>query len=157
MKEDRTGEPSLAGKEPDPAEFDPKFVIGEEDDGLSTEIRTPVSQSQGLEQSEISGRKPDEEHVGQDGGQDRLGALKDRKTIGNEGDEKRVIEERLEDMANKGSKDAKEERTEKQEELNPEIKSKLRRLDKLEPKYQGLIACFLSCLFRLTLIYLQSY
>lgn len=157
MKEDRTGEPSLAGKEPDPAEFDPKFVIGEEDDGLSTEIKTPVSQSQGLEQGRIGDRKPDEEHVGQDGGQDRLGALKDRKIIGNEGGEKRGNEERVEDMANKGSKDAKEERTEKQEELNPDIRSKLRRLDKLEPKYQGLIARFLDCLFYLTLTHLQSY
>ena len=119
-------------------------------------MRTPVSQPQRPEQSTVGNRKSEEEHDGQNNGQDRLGALKDRKIIGNEVDEKNRDEEKMEDVENKDSKDVMERKAEKQEEITPEIKVKLRKLDKLEPKYQGPVTYCVSCLFRVSLIHLQN-
>ena len=152
LKGDRSNELLSARKEPDPAEFDPKFVIGEEDDGLSTGVGTPISQSQGP--SETGDEKSEEEQSMQKAGQDRLGALKDRKIIGNERDEKKGDEDKEGGKDNKDGKDAIERETEKLEEITPEMKVRLRRLDKLEPKYQGLMAYSASYSFRLALTHL---
>lgn len=96
---DSPGKAASTGKGPDPSEFDPEFVIGDEDDQLSR-AATPLPKE-----------KPE-------GGE----------TAGtSEGAEKE------ED----GKAGAAEGNTPPAPEIPPETRARLRKLDKLEPKYSG--------------------
>ena len=91
----RDGEGSkaaLTGKGPDPSEFDPEFVVGDEDDSPS---RTGTPRPKEKTQSADSNDKEDEQKMDTD------------------------------------------EKPEKAPELPPEVHTRLRKLDKLEPKYTG--------------------
>jgi hypothetical protein len=87
-----------AGKGTDPSEFDPEFVVGEEDDVASRAgTPRPKEKAQPAEASTENG----------DGKKD-------------------------DDQATRV-----EEKPEQPPEIPPEIQSRLRKLDKLEPKYTG--------------------
>ena len=93
-----------AGKGPDPSEFDPEFVIGEDDDQPSR-AATP---------------RPKEKAPAAD-------------AVGENGDEKKE-----DSQAAQGEGEAEApEKAEQPPEIPPEVKLRLRRLDKLEPKYTG--------------------
>ena len=149
MTRERSDASALTSQEPDPAEFDPEFVIGEEDDGLSVRTGTPVSQSQGQEQDGSGNGRPLEGLDEKRAGQDRLGALKERDAVSKEEQEKTVNETKME-IKDKDAQNAKQEKADEKEELSPELKVKLRRLDKLEPKYQGMTVSRYFSLFYLT-------
>ena len=71
-----------------------------------------------------------------------MGALKDRDAVSNAGEEEKGTEKETKMGAEiKDTKSIKEKTADKTEEISPELKIKLRRLDKLEPKYQGGIMC----------------
>ena len=86
------------GKGPDPSEFDPDFVIGEEDAPSRSITPRPKEKANATDSTE--GEEKDKE----DG--------KEQST-------------------------AEEEKPDSQPEIPPEIQTRLRKLDKLEPKYSG--------------------
>jgi hypothetical protein len=100
---DSPGRAAPTGKGPDPSEFDPEFVIGEED-----------------EQPNSSGTPRPKE-----------------KTEGGE------TAETAEDNGKEDAKAA-EEKAQSALEMPPETKARLRKLDKLEPKYTGQCHCLRS-------------
>jgi hypothetical protein len=96
---DGDGKAAPAGKGPDPSEFDPEFVIGEEDDQPSrASTPRPKEKAQPVEPS-----------------------------TNINGDDKNENEQPVEA----------EEKPERVPEIPPEIQTRLRKLDKLEPKYAG--------------------
>lgn len=95
---DNGGKAAPSGKGPDPSEFDPDFVIGEDDDQPSR-VGTPRPK----EKADAS----DEAHGGKE----------------KDGD---------------GTAPAAEEKAASAPDIPPEVQTRLRRLDKLEPKYSGM-------------------
>ncbi|KAJ4378170.1 Golgin imh1 [Neocucurbitaria cava] len=87
-----------AGKGPDPSEFDPEFVIGEEDEQPSR-VGTPRPKEK------AQSAEPATEN----------------------GNEEKEVEPAAEA----------DEKKDKEPELPPEVQTRLRKLDKLEPKYSG--------------------
>lgn len=96
---DGPGKAALTGKGPDPSEFDPEFVIGEDD-----------------EQSSRSGTPRPKEKV------------EGAETAGAQDAEKEEEEGKVEPTG---------EKVQPALEMSPETKARLRKLDKLEPKYSG--------------------
>jgi hypothetical protein len=94
------------GKGPDPSEFDPEFVIGEEDDQPSRSgTPKPKDKAPAAEATAGDGSEEKTEPDGQ--------------------------------AAEGEDKSDKKDDTEKAPEIPAEVKMRLRRLDKLEPKYSG--------------------
>jgi hypothetical protein len=98
------------GKGPDPSEFDPEFVIGEEDDQPSRS-GTP---------------KPKEKAPAAEATAEA--------TAGDGSEEKTEPDGQAAEGEDKSDK---KDSTEKAPEIPAEVKTRLRRLDKLEPKYSG--------------------
>lgn len=99
---DSPGKAAPTGKGPDPSEFDPEFVVGEDDEQPSRSVTPrPTETAEGAETTTVSDDKGKEE----------------------EGEE--------------GKAEAAEEKELPKPEIPPEIKTRLRKLDKLEPKYSG--------------------
>ncbi|KAH7077494.1 hypothetical protein BKA63DRAFT_564080 [Paraphoma chrysanthemicola] len=97
-KDGDTSKAAPTGKGPDPSEFDPEFVIGDETEAPSRSV-TP---------------RPKEKAQPEEGATENGGDKKD------------------------DEKDTKaEEKQEQVPEIPPEIQLRLRKLDKLEPKYTG--------------------
>ena len=115
---------------------------------------TPVPQLQEQEKDGSGNERPSEGQDEQAGGQDRLGALKDRDAVSTEGEEKKDNEKELEARA---VGNAKEKEVDRKDEITPEIRIRLGRLDKLEPKYQGLLLYRHLYLFSAFLTYVQSF
>ena len=95
---------ALTGKGPDPSEFDPEFVIGEDDEQPSR-TGTPRPKEKATDGSEAAGTTED----------------------------KRDEED--------GKAEAADDKPTPTPELSPETKARLRKLDKLEPKYSGQCTC----------------
>jgi hypothetical protein len=88
------------GKGPDPSEFDPEFVIGDEDEQASR-AGTP---------------RPKEKAPSTEGTSDHGGEKKDD---------------------DKEAETSEKDKSDKAPEIPPEVQLRLRKLDKLEPKYSG--------------------
>lgn len=97
---DGSGKVAPTGKGPDPSEFDPEFVIGEDEDQPSR-TGTPRPKEKVAEGSEGAGASEEQ------------GKEEEGKTEGAE------------------------EKASPVPDISPEIKARLRKLDKLEPKYSG--------------------
>lgn len=90
-----------AGKGPDPSEFDPEFVIGDEEDAPSrASTPRPKEKAQSADATTENGESVDGRKEG--------------------------------DQPGEGS-----DKPEKTPEIPPEVQTRLRKLDKLEPKYSG--------------------
>lgn len=87
------------GKGPDPSEFDPDFVIGDDDSEQPSRVGTPRPKE----------KTPTKETTTENG-------------TGNKEDEKPTEAD---------------EKPDKAPEIPPEVQTRLRKLDKLEPKYSG--------------------
>lgn len=98
-KDADNGKAASTGKGPDPSEFDPEFVIGEDDDQPSR-TGTPRPKEKGETADTASSAGKEKEGEGQDASTD--------------------------------------EKANSPTEIPPEVQVRLRKLDKLEPKYSGM-------------------